>query len=680
MKCSFMKNNLLGSFKNYVLILVILLLAYLPFSSFLFALKNDAFTDNFPDKFFFSAALHNGFLPLWNPYMNFGFPIYADPGFAFYNPITWFFGIVGYNAYTFTIEVLLYLYIAGLTMYSLCKYLVFDNRVCVAVAAMFMCSGFFVGNLQHINFLTSAAFIPLVIKYLLSTLSDPCFKNSFFLAIAYYFIIASGHPAIPIASFYFFLFLTLSILISSQDSTISLQKKIGYILLSALICFSLCLPVIYSYVNILPVYSSAAPIPSEKLIRGGSSFSSLVSLILPYSTIRDNLFFDTDLSMRNLYISIIALLSLLAVKPKKVAVSFIITGSILFLFSVGGNVKHLIYSHLLGLNHIRINGVFRMFTIVSFCIAAGFSLDYIIRNVSSERLNKRLKITCLSLLSIFSIFLIYVIIDNPVFTHLKGQTNLPFGISYVKWMLNNLSFPDCLFISLSIAITFLTGLYLLISRKLYHFIPILIILDVALNLIIYLPITGVGQKSVAYVQDIYNRSPKGIPIPSLKPIEQLDSISTDESNLVGDWSYYNKQIGTMKITDYPSYFLSLDQYFGSDYTSFLNKNPFLFTKQSTSKISVAKFSPQGIEVNCSSSIPDTLIFLQNNYKFWQVRINGNNQPITSAFYSFMSVPIPKGESKIVFSYKDWGLLISFILSFIFLCAYLFFIYSPKKTN
>src|SRR4029077_12295160 len=101
------------SLKPYLLLLFILLVAYAPVSTFYFAVNNDAFSDNFPNKYFLSEAIHSGMLPLWNPYMNFGFPVYADMGFAFWNPITWLFAVVGYNAYTFTAEVLLYVYLAG---------------------------------------------------------------------------------------------------------------------------------------------------------------------------------------------------------------------------------------------------------------------------------------------------------------------------------------------------------------------------------------------------------------------------------------------------------------------------------------------------------------------------------------------------------------------------------------
>ena len=107
--------------KPYLLLLIVLFVCYLPLSTFYFGMKNDAFSDNFPNKFFLSEAIHSGMLPLWNPYMNFGFPVYADPGFAFWNPITWVFALIGYSAYTLTVEVLFYIYIAGISMFALCR-------------------------------------------------------------------------------------------------------------------------------------------------------------------------------------------------------------------------------------------------------------------------------------------------------------------------------------------------------------------------------------------------------------------------------------------------------------------------------------------------------------------------------------------------------------------------------
>src|SRR6476469_7222733 len=102
-------NSKRQSLKTIVMFLLVLLIAYLPVSTFLFFIKNDAFNGYFPPKFFMSESIHAGYLPLWNPYINYGIPQYGDMSSGFWSPVTWLIAsTVGYNAYTFTLEVLLY--------------------------------------------------------------------------------------------------------------------------------------------------------------------------------------------------------------------------------------------------------------------------------------------------------------------------------------------------------------------------------------------------------------------------------------------------------------------------------------------------------------------------------------------------------------------------------------------
>src|SRR5687768_12732894 len=97
-------------FRMLLIFTGVLFIAYLPVTSFLFYLKNDAFLNYFPPKFFMSESIHAGFLPLWNPYINYGIPQYADMNAGYWSPITWLVAsTIGYNAYTFTIEAVCYI-------------------------------------------------------------------------------------------------------------------------------------------------------------------------------------------------------------------------------------------------------------------------------------------------------------------------------------------------------------------------------------------------------------------------------------------------------------------------------------------------------------------------------------------------------------------------------------------
>src|SRR6476469_4776518 len=133
-------NSKRQSLKTIVMFLLILFVAYLPVSTFLFFIKNDAFNGYFPPKFFMSESIHSGYLPLWNPYINFGLPQYADMSAGYWSPVTWLIAsTVGYNAYTFTQEILIYLLIGGLGMYKLTKYWNLQYKIRVLAGAAYMC-------------------------------------------------------------------------------------------------------------------------------------------------------------------------------------------------------------------------------------------------------------------------------------------------------------------------------------------------------------------------------------------------------------------------------------------------------------------------------------------------------------------------------------------------------------
>src|SRR6187549_2828878 len=118
------------SLKTVLFFIVVLFIAFLPVSTFLFFLKNDAFNGYFPPKFFMSESIHAGHLPLWNPYINFGIPQYGDMSGGYWSPITWLIAsTVGYNAYSLTIELLLYILIGGIGLYKLTGFWQLDKRV-----------------------------------------------------------------------------------------------------------------------------------------------------------------------------------------------------------------------------------------------------------------------------------------------------------------------------------------------------------------------------------------------------------------------------------------------------------------------------------------------------------------------------------------------------------------------
>jgi len=89
-----------------------------------------------------------------------------------------------------------------------------------------------------------------------------------------------------------------------------------------------------------------------------------------------------------------------------------------------------------------------------------------------------------------------------------------------------------------------------------------------------------------------------------------------------------------------------------------------FTKDENAKIEIKEYKPNKIVLQTSAA-SNMLLFLSDNYyKGWKVSIDGENDKIYRADYSFRAVPIIKGNHEVVFSYYpesfDMGIKISFI--------------------
>jgi hypothetical protein len=207
--------------------------------------------------------------------------------------------------------------------------------------------------------------------------------------------------------------------------------------------------------------------------------------------------------------------------------------------------------------------------------------------------------------------------------------------------------------------------------------------DLAINSIVCLPVTGVGWVTLPEIQKIYNSNPAGIPIPPLVPVRTINTLDPKTTGLVGDMSYYNKKIGTTKLTDYPSYFKSTALYFQDAAKDSVLNMPYLFLKTSLkgsndAKITVNKFSPTSIRLFVAAKSEDSLVFLQNNYPYWRAFINKREVPVSTAFRTFMSVPIQQGNNEVEFVYDDKYLLYFSIIGMVALLGITVLSFKPNS--
>ncbi|GEO09383.1 hypothetical protein SAE01_18790 [Segetibacter aerophilus] len=215
----------------------------------------------------------------------------------------------------------------------------------------------------------------------------------------------------------------------------------------------------------------------------------------------------------------------------------------------------------------------------------------------------------------------------------------------------------------------------------------IIVLDLILNSILYLPFSGVGVVTLSEIQQQYDKSPKGIVIPPLISIKDIDTLPTKTTGLIGSWGFYNRKIGITQLQDYPSYFVNTEAYFNSNLPHTINDFPYVFLKSDIDSsgsshyyhdqnISVTSFSSQEITANVNLNQSDSLVLLQNHYRFWKAKVDNKEVKVNKSFITFLSVPLVEGSHTVTFRYEDNWLyvftgisLVSFMV--IFISIYIF---------
>ena len=668
----------LKKWRDHLLLGLFVFLAYLPLSSFLFALKNDALTANFPQKYFFSAALHSGLLPLWNPYINFGLPMYADPGFAFWNPLTWIFGWIGYNAYLLSLEILFFIWIGGISMYRLAGTLGHSRLTGLLLGCLYSGCGFFVGNLTHINFLTGAAFLPLVIAGFLRLQATPSSKHLLFTSLAIYFMIAGGHPAIPFACCYFFLFIVAGWLLTDQQpvrkSLPRFLRTNGLLLLATVLLAS---PILLAWLEIIPHITRATPVfqPNQQIT--GFSIPSFLSFLMPFAITAQTPYFGAVESMRDAYFSIpgIALfLYALFVKKNRLQLVFLLSGSGMLLLSLGGPLKVLLYSHLPLLKYISNNGEVRVFAILSFLIVLSWPLD---RLLSGQLAIARLA-PVLNGMMIIGVLAAGLALFLP-WNHPSAPKDLHF-VDKMKSLLDQVPFGPRLFFS-AVLLLVLLSLWRLGSGKFSpeRILPAILIADLVLSCWLVLPVTGVQRRSPADVQTLLASAPPGIPRPALIPVGNIHPPVSNFDSVLGPWQYYSKQPAPPAPYPYPTMLSNTTAYLNSPWPGDIHRRPFLFQLRSEKLPSTYSFSPTRTDATVSSPIPDTLVLLQNDYPGWETTIDDIPCLHSTAFNSFIGVSIPPDGKSHRISYRFLPYRILAYLLIALGGTFVFYIWNRKKS-
>lgn len=426
------------------ILLVCCLIAWWPVSFFVYSLKNDALNYFLPVRFQISEAISNGYWPFWSPYFNLGYPLHGDMQSGVWNPIVQLFSLFGaYTLRTLHYETILYVFISGLGMFYLLKYLALDRKICLLIAISYMLCGYNSDSAQFLNWISAASFLPFVILFSFRSVNEPSWKPCLLNGLFIYLFFVTAYPADFIILLYVLLtFYTWQFFLkkgSTKEKLVIFSRKI---LVTGIVVLLLSLPAILSYIQFLPLTERGTGASYRDAMSDPLHPSLFISYLVPLSVWKANFASITDPLVRNSYFGLTAFIFLITgflVKLKSPWFRFCKWGFILSsIFSIGeiGGLRSLAYYVLPLMNSFRHPANARLFTIFFACMISAFSIQYVYKSAETKKLQYSFTLVLIILISlgIWGLSGNAYLSSNTLFTkemNITGQ---------IKRLLDNLSF------------------------------------------------------------------------------------------------------------------------------------------------------------------------------------------------------------------------------------------------
>lgn len=674
----------------------------------------------YPWRYFVGECLQQGKLPLWNPYQYLGYPIHADPSSGAWYPIAWVIGYLnGYSIYSIGVELVLHILLAGIGFYKLSKTLRLSDNTAFIAGVCYMLSGIFIGNAQHLFDIVSACWLPFVLNYYFKMIEDSGYINSVKAAFFVFLSITGGYPAFSFILFYLlvliFVWQSVQYIKNKQTKTLLLfiKRNILFFIASVLLS-SVTLTAIYEVIPYITRTSTDFSVTNSLI--APFSPQSCISFLLPFATIKNPEFFNTDISMSNAYFGILLFIFFVyGLFMKKSVYLNILFGFSIFslLASFGGYlpVRAFLFDYVPLMNLFRFPSVFRLFVILGFLLVAAYSFDKFISE-GFEKQKKRM----IRLATVFIVLFVMVIAVSRIHDYLNVWNIIKYELlifSRTTTLVQHIAFQSIL--QIGVLLLFIIILLKVSDKqKPIKLLSLLIVIDMIICAQLNAPYTVYYKEfSAKESQHHINKSPKGFPMPSNIPIATVKPDSLYFGPFWKNLNIFQKEISpdgynSFRLTSYerlrdsltmlhqktcenPIVFLSDKIYpnnqlntFKKDST-FTNKTLF-FNLENFSQLNklelkqqigdtayLTHFAPDNLVVESKTKHPQILVLLQNYYPGWEVYINSQKSNLFVTNTTVMSVLVPEGNNTIEFTYTNKRVQFAFYVSVVSIVLCLIFI-------
>lgn len=634
--------------------LLLVIVIFWPLSFGIYALQYDAIDVYLPWRFYGSESLRQGFVPLWNPFQDGGYPMYADHQYSIWNPELFLISAFSrYNALIAQWLYLFYLTIAGLGFRYLLKQLQLDSKVWFIGGALFMLSGIMVGHAQSPVSILGAVWLPWALaSYIKAFRSNYHWKDIVGLIVFMYLMLSSGYQAVSIMLFYVIVILGFTYLVRLWRKKLWFELKrfvIGHLIV-VIALSTLLVGIVLSVKEVFPYLTRLSGLTLEETQLISFDPKSFASLVYPLASVQTE-YSGTSATAQNIYEGYFAIIFFFIgirfvwKKRNHELVILYVFGLVFGLASFGGltPVQPFLVKFVPGFDQFYYAVFYRYFAWIPGLIVVCYGIQEFLEKGTTKQVKWMLIVPLV-------LYLVSIFFTAGHWEDVKEVFN-----EHVSASFRNLKWGGAVLLQAIIEVIFLllVLIFVLLRKPKVSVVIPLMLLQIGLITQLNIPVTVHGKYKTERIDRYLSQYREGFSIPSnhedfgfyedyaqCVPIYRNQGNFTNVPKLSSWTSFYLKGRKRSKLEDEGERIRLL-------------KQPLAYTYPQTSEVSFTHFDPYHIQLNVASGFMDRdLILQQANYPHWRATINGQETEITTANGFEQKVKLTKEAAKVDFTFEN----------------------------
>ena len=638
----------------------IILLAYYQLALMLHTLKWDCVDYFLPMRYFSAHQAMQGNIPSWNPFINLGFPHYADPQTGFWYPISWLFSLTGnYGFVSLNLEWLFHAVLAGIGMYQLFSAWKFSRPTTIFVSLVYALSGFMVGTAQILPFIIGAAWLPWAIHRLYLLFKEPSWKHALIAGLIFSLNLTGAYPAFTIILAYITVGIFVNAFIHTDKKPLLLKTAIGAVVVAMLLSSGF----IYSFLNNINDFSRAQGLIYDTTFTKNSfTMEAWWSFIAPFSTVSEVQWFRSDMSLINGFIGFttLILIPFAFVKSRKRAAIALLVA--LFCLAAANAelfpVRKWLYDFVPGMAHFKHPSIFRLYAMFALIMVGAMGMEFVIHAGRSIR---RLVVT-----SFVLFFLILTALYWP------GVNAFETAWDVWKNMMDSSNLSRHQHIGIQAGIMVLCAIpavILMFFRDNIYPILLMVVLEMVVSTQMNTNYTIVNKNDLRENQNELLELADQLKIEKLEPTNvdlvpvKMKDIWRNKSIFTEDWGYngYNPfmQSGFVKLREEPVF-------------SWIKEEPLMWGKTTLSERNTPDIRLKSLNSDYTSKLYELntkldlteLVFSQNYHRDWRFTLNGKEVKPHKEYGTLMGIDVTeKGRHQVGVSFTGEEVRKALLLQF-----------------